>query len=104
ELAAETGMRPSWRTHAFRDPAESVRRDIVQLRHDPFLHPDTRVRGFVLDIHAGVPDEIVVDGPPPRRWAARSPGGRDGSPSVVIRSFTVRVRNSGFVSISVPPA
>ena len=60
ELAAETGMRPSWRTHAFREPAESVRRDIAQLRHDPFLHPDTRVRGFVLDIHTGVLDEVVV--------------------------------------------
>lgn len=61
ELAAETGMRPPWRTHAFRDPAQSVRRDITQLRHDPFLHPDTRVRGFVLDIHAGVLEEVVVD-------------------------------------------
>jgi carbonic anhydrase len=60
EIAAETGMRPTWRTHAFRDPAVSVRRDIVQLRHDPFLHPDTRVRGFVLDIDAGVLDEVVV--------------------------------------------
>jgi carbonic anhydrase len=62
ELAAETGMRPSWRTHAFRDPAVSVRRDIAQLRHDPFLHPETRVRGFVLDIHAGVLEEVVVEG------------------------------------------
>jgi carbonic anhydrase len=61
ELATETGMRPPWRTHAFRDPALSVRRDIVQLRHDPFLHPDTLVRGFVLDIGAGVLEEIVVD-------------------------------------------
>jgi carbonic anhydrase len=61
ELAAETGMRPSWRTHAFRDPALSVRRDIVQLRHDRFLHPDTRVRGFVLDIETFVLDEVFVD-------------------------------------------
>lgn len=61
ELATEIGMRPSWRTHAFRDPAQSVRRDITQLRHDPFLHRDTRVRGFVLDIHTGVLDEVVVD-------------------------------------------
>ena len=27
ELARDTGMRPSWRTHAFADPATSVRRD-----------------------------------------------------------------------------
>jgi len=61
ELAAETGSTPSWRAHTFRDPVESVRRDAARLRDDPFLHPDTRVRGFVLDIHAGVLDEVVVD-------------------------------------------
>ncbi|GAA4543472.1 carbonic anhydrase [Pseudonocardia xishanensis] len=59
-LAEETGMRPSWRTHAFRDVATSVRRDLAQLRHDPFLHPETRVRGFVLDIESFVLDEIFV--------------------------------------------
>jgi len=65
ELAQETGMRPPWRTHAFRDVAVSVRRDITQLRHDPFLHPETRVRGFVLDIESFVLDEVYVgsDGP-----------------------------------------
>jgi carbonic anhydrase len=59
-LAEETGMRPPWRTHAFRDPKTSVRRDIAQLRHDPFLHPDTRVRGFVLDIESFALDEVFV--------------------------------------------
>ncbi|MFC7660731.1 beta-class carbonic anhydrase [Pseudonocardia benzenivorans] len=58
ELAVETGMRPPWRTHAFRDPMVSVRRDLAQLRHDPFLHPDTRVRGFVLDIESFVLQEV----------------------------------------------
>jgi len=61
ELAREVGMRPPWRTHAFRDPATSVRRDLAQLRHDPFLHPDTRVRGFVLDIESFDLEEIFVD-------------------------------------------
>lgn len=49
-LAQEVGMRPAWRTHAFRDPAVSVRRDLALLRHDPFLAPDTHIRGFVLDL------------------------------------------------------
>ncbi len=62
ELAQEVGMRPSWRTHAFRDPVVSVRRDLAQLRHDPFLHPDTRVRGFVLDIESFTLGEVFVDG------------------------------------------
>ncbi|GAY09337.1 carbonic anhydrase [Pseudonocardia sp. N23] len=58
ELAAETGMRPPWRTHAFKNPMTSVRRDMAQLRHDPFLHPDTRIRGFVLDIETFVLEEV----------------------------------------------
>lgn len=61
ELAREVGMRPSWRTHAFRDPAVSVRRDLAQLRHDPFLMPETRVRGFVLDIVSFDLEEIFLD-------------------------------------------
>ena len=61
ELAQEVGMRPPWRTHAFREPAQSVRRDMAQLRHDPFLLPGTRVRGFVLDIESFDLEEIFVD-------------------------------------------
>jgi carbonic anhydrase len=60
ELADETGIWPPWRTHAFRDPAVSVARGIRRLRHDPFLHPETRVRGFVLDIETFVLDEVEV--------------------------------------------
>ena len=59
ELADEVGMRPPWRTHAFRDPELSVRRDLAQLRHDTFLLPGTRVRGFVLDIERFVLDEVL---------------------------------------------
>lgn len=65
ELAEETGMRPQWRTHAFADPVTSVRRDMAQLLHDPFLHPDTRVRGFVLDINSFALQEIDGAGPSP---------------------------------------
>ena len=61
ELAAETGTRPSWRAHTFRDPVESVRRDVTRLRAEKFLHPDSRVRGFVLDIETFALDEVVVD-------------------------------------------
>ncbi len=61
ELAHEVGMRPPWRTHAFREPAQSVRRDMAQLRHDPFLLPGTRVRGFVLDIESFDLEEVLLD-------------------------------------------
>ena len=65
ELAHEVGMRPSWRTHAFGDPVVNVRRDMAQLRHDPFLHPDTRVRGFVLDIASFALEEVYADAAAP---------------------------------------
>jgi carbonic anhydrase len=61
ELANEVGMRPPWRTHAFRDPVVSVRRGMKQLRHDPFLLPATRVRGFVVDIVTFDLEEVFVE-------------------------------------------
>ena len=61
QLAEEVGMRPAWRTHAFRDPIVSVRRDMTQLRHDPFLMPRTRVRGFVVDIVTFDLEEVFVE-------------------------------------------
>jgi carbonic anhydrase len=61
ELAGEVGMRPQWRTHAFRDPVVSVRRDMKQLRRDPFLLPGTRVRGFVVDIVTFDLEEVFVE-------------------------------------------
>jgi carbonic anhydrase len=60
-LADETGMWPSWRTHAFRDPVVSVRRGMAQLRHDPFLMRGTRVRGFVVDIETFDLQEVFVE-------------------------------------------
>jgi carbonic anhydrase len=61
ELAAEAGMRPPWRTHAFTDPMVDVRRGMARLRHDPFLLPGTPVRGFVLDIQAFTLTEVTPD-------------------------------------------
>ena len=61
ELADEVGIRPSWRTHAFNNPVLSVRRGMAQLCHDPFLLPDTRVRGFVVDIETFALEEVSVE-------------------------------------------
>ncbi|MHA6783744.1 beta-class carbonic anhydrase [Pseudonocardia saturnea] len=62
ELAEDTGMRPPWRTFAFRDPVVSVRRDMALLAHDPFLVPGTRIRGFVLDLEDFQLLEVHPDG------------------------------------------
>lgn len=61
ELAEDVGMRPPWRTHAFRSPAVSVRRDMAQLRHNPFMLPGTRIRGFVVDIDTFDLEEVFVE-------------------------------------------
>jgi carbonic anhydrase len=61
ELAAEVGMRPLWRTYAFVDPAVDVRRGVERLRRDPFLLPETVVRGFVLDIESFALTEVGGD-------------------------------------------
>jgi carbonic anhydrase len=61
ELANEVGMRPPWRTHAFRDPKVSVRRDMAQLLYNPFLLPGTRIRGFVVDIETFDLEEVFVE-------------------------------------------
>jgi carbonic anhydrase len=58
ELAEEVGMRPPWRTYAFADPAVEVRRGVARLRRDPFLLPETVVRGFVLDIETFALTEV----------------------------------------------
>ena len=77
-LADETGMWPSWRTHAFRDPKVSVRRGMAQLRHDPFLMRGTRVRGFVVDIETFDLEEVFVEAGAPS--VMRTPA--IGSPAV----------------------
>jgi carbonic anhydrase len=58
ELATETGIRPPWRPRAFTDPAADLRSGLARLARNPFLRPDTRVRGFVLDIETFALTEV----------------------------------------------
>ena len=58
ELAEVAGEAPSWRPMTFADPHVNVRRGIARLRRDPFLLPETVVRGFVLDIESFTLDEV----------------------------------------------
>jgi carbonic anhydrase len=59
ELATETGQQPQWRPRTFTDPADHVREGMAALRGSPFLHPDTTVRGFVIDLKSGSVDEVA---------------------------------------------
>src|SRR5262249_48246069 len=45
ELARDTGQPPTWRPGAFPDPVQHVRHGMRQIRTNPFLRPDTEVRG-----------------------------------------------------------
>jgi len=51
-LEAETGVRPDWRAHAFRDLEESVRTQIRRIEDSPFI-PRKNVRGFVYEVETG---------------------------------------------------
>jgi carbonic anhydrase len=61
ELAVDTGTRPPWRPGAFQDAAADVREGIERLRREPFLRPDTPIRGFVVDIAAFTLQEVAAD-------------------------------------------
>jgi carbonic anhydrase len=62
ELAADVGAAPPWRPQAFADPVSSARAGVARLRSDPFLLPETVVRGFVLDIEDFTLDEVPAGG------------------------------------------
>ena len=51
-LEAETGVRPDWRAHTFRDLEESVRKQIRRIEDSPFI-PRKNVRGFVYEVETG---------------------------------------------------
>jgi carbonic anhydrase len=51
-LEAETGVRPHWRAHAFRDLEASVRTQIGRIEDSPFI-PRKNVRGFVYEVETG---------------------------------------------------
>ncbi|HEY5334753.1 MAG TPA: carbonic anhydrase [Mycobacteriales bacterium] len=57
ELAAE-GAAPSWRAHAFTDPAVDVRAGLDVVRNCPWLPHRDAVRGFVLDVETGLLTEV----------------------------------------------
>jgi carbonic anhydrase len=53
QLESETGSRPSWRAHTFKDLDEDVRDSIRRIRDDPFIPHTEKVRGFVYEIETG---------------------------------------------------
>jgi carbonic anhydrase len=57
-LEAETGVRPNWTTHAFRDLEQDVREQARRIEESPFI-PRKNVRGFVYEVETGRLREVT---------------------------------------------
>ncbi|MCW2758175.1 MAG: Carbonic anhydrase [Nocardioidaceae bacterium] len=59
-IEKETGIRPSWSSEAFPEPAADVRQSIARIKASPFIPKTDQVRGFVFDVATGALDEVQV--------------------------------------------
>jgi carbonic anhydrase len=50
ELAAESGMEPTWRVDGFHDVQEDTRQSVERVRNCPWIPHRDDVRGFVFDV------------------------------------------------------
>jgi carbonic anhydrase len=53
KLENETGQRPNFEAHAFRDLEEDVRASIATIKESPFIPHKDNVRGFVYEVESG---------------------------------------------------
>jgi carbonic anhydrase len=61
KLEDETGERPEWHAHTFRDLEGDVRAGIQEIQASPFIPKTGNVRGFVYDVHSGGLTEVAAD-------------------------------------------
>jgi carbonic anhydrase len=53
KLESETGERPDWPVHTFRDLEQNVHDSIERIRNSPFVPHTDNVRGFVYEVETG---------------------------------------------------
>jgi carbonic anhydrase len=53
KLENETGQRPDFEAHSFRDLDENVRKSIRTIKESPFIPHKDSVRGFVYEVESG---------------------------------------------------
>jgi carbonic anhydrase len=53
KLENETGQRPDFEAHAFRDLEENVRESIATIKESPFIPHKNSVRGFIYEVESG---------------------------------------------------
>jgi carbonic anhydrase len=58
KLESETGQRPNFEAHSFRDLDEDVRESIRKIEDSPFIPHKDSVRGFVYEVESGALREV----------------------------------------------
>jgi carbonic anhydrase len=53
QIAADTGIRPSFALEAFGDLDEDVRQSIARIQASPFIPEKSSIRGFVYEVESG---------------------------------------------------
>jgi carbonic anhydrase len=59
ELAAESGVEPTWAVEGFTDVEAAMRKSLATVRECPWLPHRDDVRGFVFDVATGSLNEVV---------------------------------------------
>ncbi|MCW2613202.1 MAG: carbonic anhydrase [Frankiales bacterium] len=59
DIAADTGVRPSWASEAFTDVEADVRQSIARIHAETSIPHKDSVRGFVYDVETGRLSEVV---------------------------------------------
>jgi carbonic anhydrase len=60
ELAAETGVEPTWDVPGFTDVYADMRESIARVRSCPWIPSRDEVRGFIFDVATAKIDEVIV--------------------------------------------
>ena len=60
DIAAETGIRPSWASEAFTDLDADVRQSMARIRAETSIPVKDSVRGFVYDVSTGALREVTA--------------------------------------------
>ena len=60
DIAAETGVRPSWASEAFTDLDTDVRQSMARIHAEPSIPVKDSVRGFVYDVATGTLREVTA--------------------------------------------
>jgi carbonic anhydrase len=59
KMETETGNRPEWRAHSFKDLDQDVRDTVQRIKESPFVPSTDNIRGFVYEVETGRVREVT---------------------------------------------